>query len=70
MKKNLHPMDRLLRGVIGITIIGFLFLNNNYLQEPILDILLGLFSILNLISFLTGWCPVYYLAKVSSRKKT
>lgn len=68
MMKNLHPIDRIARGVIGIVIIGFLLLNNGYLQEPILEILLGVFALLNLISLFSGWCPVYHLASISSAK--
>tara|TARA_R110001606_G_scaffold81521_1_gene187475 strand:+ start:1002 stop:1211 length:210 start_codon:yes stop_codon:yes gene_type:complete len=66
--KNLHPIDRMARGVIGIVILGFLLLNNGYLQEPILEILLVAFGVLNLVSLISGWCPVYHLAGISSCK--
>ena len=68
MIKNLHPIDRMARGVIGIVILGFLLLNNGYLQEPILEILLVAFGVLNLVSLISGWCPVYHLAGISSCK--
>jgi hypothetical protein len=68
MMKNLHPIDRMARGVIGIVILGFLLLNNGYLQEPILEILLVAFGVLNLVSLISGWCPVYHLAGISSCK--
>jgi uncharacterized membrane protein len=68
MMKNLHPIDRIARGVIGIVIIGFLLLNNSYLQEPILEILLAIFGGLNLVSLISGWCPVYHLAGISTCK--
>ncbi|WP_339718406.1 DUF2892 domain-containing protein [Marinomonas primoryensis] len=68
MMKNLHPIDRIARGVIGIVIIGFLLLNNGYLQEPILEILLAIFGGLNLVSLISGWCPVYHLAGISTCK--
>ncbi|MFT6404233.1 MAG: hypothetical protein ACJA2U_000583 [Marinomonas primoryensis] len=68
MMKNLHPIDRIARGVIGIVIIGFLLLNNSYLQEPILEILLAIFGVLNLVSLISGWCPVYHLAGISTCK--
>tara|TARA_R110001583_G_scaffold51709_1_gene161231 strand:- start:169 stop:348 length:180 start_codon:yes stop_codon:yes gene_type:complete len=56
------------RGVIGIVILGFLLLNAGYLQEPILEILLVAFGVLNLVSLISGWCPVYHLAGISSCK--
>tara|TARA_R110000764_G_scaffold234242_1_gene327987 strand:+ start:9126 stop:9338 length:213 start_codon:yes stop_codon:yes gene_type:complete len=68
MMKNLYPIDRIARGVIGIVIIGFLLLNNGYLQEPILEILLAIFGGLNLVSLISGWCPVYHLAGISTCK--
>ena len=68
MMKNLHPIDRMARGVIGIVILGFLLLNAGYLQEPILEILLVAFGVLNLVSLISGWCPVYHLAGISSCK--
>lgn len=68
MMKNLHPIDRMARGVIGIVILGFLLINNGYLQEPILEILLVAFGVLNLVSLISGWCPVYHLAGISSCK--
>ena len=64
MMKNLHPIDRMARGVIGIVILGFLLLNNGYLQEPILEILLVAFGVLNLVSLISGWCPVYHSSYV------
>lgn len=76
MTKNLHPLDRYLRGVvvswcrgvIGVLVIGFALFNDNYLEEPILEILLILFGILNLISLINSWCPVYHLTGISTCK--
>lgn len=70
MTKNLHPIDRAARGLIGVAIMVFLFLNhgNGYLQEPVLIVLLGIFGVLNLISLATSWCPVYHFAGINTRK--
>jgi hypothetical protein len=68
MEKNLHPLDRYLRGVIGVSVIGFALFNDSYLEEPILEILLILFGTLNLISLVSSWCPVYHLTGISTCK--
>lgn len=65
MKKSLHPLDRILRGAIGVLAIGFTLFNDGYLEEPILEILLILFGILNVISLANNRHSVYHLADIS-----
>ncbi|MGB0784264.1 MAG: YgaP family membrane protein [Marinomonas sp.] len=69
MKKNLNSLDRIIRGVVGIVFTGFALFNGEYLQKPILEVLLGVFGALNLISLFFGWCPVYHLAGINTYKK-
>ncbi len=69
LHKNLSTIDRSLRGVIGFTITIFAFANGEMIEEPIIEILLGVFGMLNLISLFSGWCPVYSLAGLSTRQK-
>ncbi|MBU2237934.1 MAG: DUF2892 domain-containing protein [Gammaproteobacteria bacterium] len=68
MKRNLHPLDRVIRGVVGIVFTGFALFNGNYLEEPVLEVLIGVFGALNLVSLLSGWCPVYHVAGISTYK--
>lgn len=68
MKRNLHPADRLVRGIIGIFFTGFALLNGDFINEPILEASIGIFGFLNLISLLSGWCPVYHVAGISTYK--
>ncbi|MBU2414369.1 MAG: DUF2892 domain-containing protein [Gammaproteobacteria bacterium] len=68
MKKNLHLVDRIIRGVVGIVFTGFALFNGDYLEEPVLEVLIGVFGALNLISLLSGWCPVYHVAGISTYK--
>lgn len=65
-QKNLHLIDRLLRGVIGILAMTFALFNGDFIQEPLLEILLGIFGVLNLISLVFGWCPVYHMVGIST----
>ncbi|MBJ7549914.1 YgaP family membrane protein [Marinomonas ostreistagni] len=69
MKPNLHPWDRILRGVIGVVVIAFGLFNGDFLEEPIIEILIIIFGVLNLVSLATGWCPVYSLANIDTRSK-
>ncbi|MBD5769515.1 YgaP family membrane protein [Marinomonas colpomeniae] len=68
MEKNLHPLDRILRGIIGVSVIGFVLFNDGYLEEPVLEILLIIFGALNLISLISSWCPIYQIAGISTCK--
>jgi hypothetical protein len=68
MKKNLHLVDRIIRGVIGVVFTGFALFNGDNLEEPVLEVLIGVFGALNLISLLSGWCPVYHVAGISTYK--
>ena len=69
INKNLHTFDRVFRGVTGIALTAFTFLNGDFLQEPFLEILIATFGVLNLVSLFTGWCPVYHFAGISTRPK-
>lgn len=65
---NLNSTDRSIRGLIGIFVIVFILFNGNLIDDVFIEILLGIFGLLNLISLFSGWCPVYQLAGISSRK--
>lgn len=67
ISKNLNTVDRSLRGIIGVLFFGFAFLNGNIIEEPIIEVLIGVFGALNLISLISGWCPVYHIAGISTR---
>ncbi|WP_218310304.1 YgaP family membrane protein [Alteromonas antoniana] len=67
--QNLNTLDRSLRGIIGIVVTAFALFNGDYIEEPIIEILLGIFGLLNLISLFSGWCPIYHLAGIDTRSK-
>ncbi|MAF14373.1 MAG: hypothetical protein CMG93_00065 [Marinomonas sp.] len=69
IKPNLHPWDRALRGIIGVVVVAFALLNGDFLEEPVIEILLFIFGALNLVSLATGWCPVYSVAHIDTRNK-
>ncbi|MEQ5806865.1 DUF2892 domain-containing protein [Alteromonas sp. NFXS44] len=65
--QNLNTLDRSLRGVIGVLFTAFALFNGNIIEEPVIEVLIGIFGFLNLISLFTGWCPVYHVAGISTR---
>lgn len=68
ISSNLNTLDRSVRGVIGICVMSFALFNGDLIDDVFIEILLGIFGFLNLISLTTGWCPVYHLAGISTRK--
>ncbi|NDW22081.1 YgaP family membrane protein [Alteromonas hispanica] len=64
---NLSQIDRFIRGVIGVAVTGFALFNGNLIEDVFIEILLGIFGLLNLISLVFGWCPVYQLAGISTK---
>lgn len=68
VKKNLCKIDKYIRGVIGIaiTLSGVFF--GNAIGDPLLQILVIIFGLLNLVSFVTSWCLVYHIASISTLK--
>lgn len=64
---NLSQIDRFIRGAIGVAVTGFAVFNGNLIEDAFIEILLGIFGLLNLISLVFGWCPVYQLAGISTK---
>lgn len=65
-KVNLCSLDRFIRGGIGVSLLIYVIFGYEHIGDPLLLSLILIFSILNLISFAIGWCPVYRLANISS----
>lgn len=68
ISSNLSPIDRSLRGVIGVFVLSFALFNGDLIDDVFIELLLGIFGALNLISLISGWCPVYHLAGINTRK--
>ena len=50
ISQNLNTLDRSLRGVIGVLFTAFALFNGNIIEEPVIEVLIGIFGFLNLIS--------------------
>jgi hypothetical protein len=60
MKKNIHPMERVVRVIIGFGLISCAFIGPANLW-----FLLGIIPVL---TGLSGWCPPYQLLGIGSKK--
>ena len=60
MQKNVGSVDRILRIVVGLGLLGLLFV----LEAPMKY--LGLIGLVPLATSLMGWCPLYTLIGVNT----
>jgi len=61
MKKNIHPIERVIRVVLGLIILSLVFVGPKSLW--------GLVGILPILTGVIGWCPPYQLLGISTSKK-
>jgi len=60
MKLNLSTVDRILRVVFGIALVGY------FLTTPFK--LVALVGVILVVTGLVGWCPIYRMLRVSTRR--
>ncbi len=60
MKSNLGTLDRTLRTIAGVAIIGVGIAYDSWW---------GAVGVIPLVTALVGWCPLYYPLKISTAKK-
>lgn len=63
---NLCDADRYVRGVVSLVCFYFSTLGSDWIGQPIVEGGLFVFAAVNLLSFVTRWCPVYHIAGVST----
>lgn len=66
MKKNMGLVDRIIRTVLALVVI-VLYLTNQ-ISGP-LAIILGIITVVFLLTSLFGVCPLYIPFKISTKKK-
>lgn len=66
MKSNMGNVDRVLRVVVGIVlvVVGFAVLNGTA------GIVVGVIGLVPLATGLIGWCPLYTLFNLKTKKQT
>ena len=60
MKLNLSTVDRILRVVIGLAVVGY-FLTTPFKAVALVGVILA-------VTGLVGWCPIYRILRVSTRR--
>ena len=68
INKNLHPVDRGVRGLIGLFCTGLGVFGNELIGDPIVQGILVIFGLANLMSLAFGWCVVYQIVGISTSK--
>jgi hypothetical protein len=61
MTVNIHPIERVVRGAVGLVLLGLVFVGPRTLW--------GLVGAVPLFTALTGWCPPYSLLGVNTCPK-
>lgn len=69
MKLNVGTVDRVVRVIIGIICAYLALVPTPVLANEVLRVFIGLFGAVNLITGLLGWCPMYAIANMSTRKE-
>ncbi len=64
--KNLHPLDRAARTIVGLGCTYAGFIDGGYIGNETICVLVGIFGLVNLGAALFSYCPVYQLAGISS----
>lgn len=68
IKKNLCVIDRVVRGIIAVTLFLYVFFAQEQIGDAFLQGAIIVFALLNLVSVVTGWCPVYRIANINTFK--
>jgi len=66
MKKNMGTVDRVIRAVIAIAIVGLYFTGQ---IRGTLAIVLGIVAVAFLVTSSVAWCPCYLPFGLSTRKE-
>ncbi|WP_161973731.1 YgaP family membrane protein [Hwanghaeella grinnelliae] len=66
--KNMHILDSALRLVLGGILVWAGFFDSSFIANTWVSVAVGLFGVLNVVSAVIGFCPVYHLAGLSSRR--
>ena len=64
MKQNVGTVDRVIRVIIGLAVLSLIFILDGGIR------FIGLLGLIPLVTGILGWCPLYVLFKISTRKKT
>jgi hypothetical protein len=67
MKQNMGILDRVIRIVLAAAVAVLYFA---HLLSPVAAIILGVVGVIFLVTGIVGFCPLYLLLGLSSKKKS
>ena len=67
MKTNMAILDRILR-VVLVALVAVLYFSG--VLSPVLAIVLGILAVVFLLTSIVGWCPIYRLLGISTRRRS
>ncbi|WP_252732104.1 YgaP family membrane protein [Paraglaciecola arctica] len=68
LKANCGNVDRIIRALLSLALILYCLFFWGEIGDVFLQAIVLTFAILNLISTTIGWCPIYQLANINTRK--
>lgn len=67
MKTNMAVLDRVLR-VVLVALVAVLYFAG--VLSPVASIVLGILAVIFLLTSIVGFCPIYRLLGISTRRKS
>jgi len=65
-KRNLHPLDRIIRAIIGLVCVYIGFIDQSVIGNVLASILVGIFGLINLFAAAVSYCPIDGITGIST----
>lgn len=69
INSNLGRIDRVARLLVGVAFIYLGFVNTDLITNEVIRYVMGGFGVINVISSIMGFCPLYSVANIDTRSK-
>lgn len=70
MSRNMHLVDRLVRIVLGLGLGYICIMDQTILDDVVFNSVLAVLAVINVVSGIVGYCPVYQVAGISGCRKS
>lgn len=67
-KQNAGKYDRIARTLVGLALVGVAYYGPHLLSDPLVVMVVWVFGAINLVTGVTGFCPVYKLAGIDTAR--
>jgi hypothetical protein len=69
LKCNMGGFDRILRILIGFVLIYISLANTGLVSSLLLRYILSIIGVINIVSSIISFCPIYILANISTQRQ-